>query len=127
MPLPSVRLYGARQCKAISRRSKSRCLNPAAYKCSTCRYHGATPLHSRRNVKGEAHPQYTNGMYTKEAKAERSEKSVMFRYLNDLGNYCSMFYKELKPLGRPPAGYAKLDLTDPEQLALAILKTQMDK
>ena len=25
--------------------------------------------------------------------------------------------------GRPPKGYAQLDLTDPEQLALAILKT----
>jgi hypothetical protein len=38
-----------------------------------------------------------------------------------------MFYKELKPLGRPPSGYTKLGLTDPEQLALAILKTQLDK
>ena len=25
--------------------------------------------------------------------------------------------------GRPPSGYTKLDLTDPEQLALAILRT----
>ena len=25
-------------------------------------------------------------------KAERSEKSVMFRYLTDIGNHCNMFY-----------------------------------
>lgn len=127
MPLPSVRLYGARQCKAISRRSKSRCLNPAAYKCSTCRYHGATPPHSRRNVKGEIHPQYINGFYTKEAKAERSAKNLMFRYLTDLGNHYSMFYKKLKTRGRPPSGYTQLDLTDSEQLAIAIIKTLPSK
>jgi len=28
-----------------------------------------------------------------------------------------------KTRGRPPSGYTKLDLTDPEQLALVILKT----
>ena len=25
--------------------------------------------------------------------AERSEKSVMLRYLTDIGNHCNMFYK----------------------------------
>jgi hypothetical protein len=55
--------------------------------------------------------------------AERSEKSMMFRYLTDLGNNCNMFYKKLKTRGRPPSGYTQLDLTDPEQLALAILRT----
>jgi hypothetical protein len=55
--------------------------------------------------------------------AERSAKSVMFRYLTDIGNHCDMFYKKLKTRSRPPSGYAQLDLTDPEQLAIAILKT----
>ena len=55
--------------------------------------------------------------------AERSAKSPMFRYLTDLGNHCNIFYKQLKVRGRSPLGYAKLKLTDPEQLALAILKT----
>jgi len=59
--------------------------------------------------------------------AERSAKSVMFRYLTDLGNHCKMFYKEIKTQGRPPSGYAQLDLTDPEQLVIAILKTQFSK
>lgn len=54
--------------------------------------------------------------------AERSAKSVMFRYLTDIGNHCDMFYKKLKTRGRPPLGYKLLDLADPEQLALAIRK-----
>jgi len=47
----------------------------------------------------------------------------MFRYLTDLGNHVGLFYKQLKTRGRPPSGYKQLDLTDPEQLAIAILKT----
>jgi hypothetical protein len=39
----------------------------------------------------------------------------------------TMFYKQLKIRGRPPARYMQLDLTDPKQLALAILKTQSNK
>jgi hypothetical protein len=64
-----------------------------------------------------------HGEETLEAKAERSEKSMMFRYLNDIGNHCGMFYRKIKALGRPPMGYTQLDLTDPRQLVLAILKT----
>jgi hypothetical protein len=54
--------------------------------------------------------------------AERNARSLMFRYLTDIGNHCNMFYKQLKTRGRPPSGYTQLDLTDPEQLALAIFK-----
>jgi len=57
----------------------------------------------------------------------RSKTSEMLRYLTDLGNHCKLFYKEIKTRGRPPAGYERLDLTDPEQLALAILKTLREK
>lgn len=127
MPLPSVAIHGARQCKAITKRSKKRCVNPSAYGCSTCRYHGATPVHTRKNVAGENHPNYKNGIWTKEAKAERSTRSVTLRHLIDLGNQTNLFYKQLKARGRPPSGYAQLDLEDPEQLALAIIKTQLSK
>ena len=43
-------------------------------------------------------------------KAAAPTKSAMFRYLTVLGNHCNLFYKELKPLGRPPLGYKQLDL-----------------
>jgi len=83
--------------------------------------HGA---HKSKNVlRGANHPHYKTGGETLEAKAIRSEKSEMFRYLTDLGNHCNLFYKEIKTKGRPPSGYEKLDLNDPEQLVLAILKT----
>ena len=36
---------------------------------------------------------------TLESKTERSAKSVMFRYLIDLGNHCNMFCKKLKTRG----------------------------
>lgn len=83
--------------------------------------HGA---HKSRKVPcGPDHSGYKNGGETKEAKSERSEKSEVFRYLIDLGNHCSLFYKQIKPKGRAPSGYLKLDLTDPEQMSKAIQKT----
>ena len=83
--------------------------------------HGA---HKSKNVlRGINHPRYKSGEETLEAKAMRAAKSEMFRYLTDLGNHCKLFYKEIKIRGRTPSGYEKLDLTDPEQLVLAIMKT----
>jgi hypothetical protein len=83
--------------------------------------HGA---HKSRNVlRGINHPRYKTGGETLEAKVMRTEKSEIFRYLTDLGNHCNLFYKEIKTKGRAHSGYEKLDLTDPEQLVLAILKT----
>jgi hypothetical protein len=42
-----------------------------------------------------------NAERTKEAETERRDKSVMFRYLADLGDHCNPFYKEIKALGDP--------------------------
>jgi hypothetical protein len=87
--------------------------------------HGA---HKSRNVLREKdHPRYRNGERTKDAEIEHRDKSVMFRYLTDIGNHCNLFYRQLKTLGRPPSGYTHLDLKDPEQLAIAILKTLPSK
>jgi hypothetical protein len=85
----------------------------------------------RSNGHWQARVRKTNQNVTKtfinKIDAERSEKSLMFRYLIDLGNHYYLFYKQLKTRGRPPSGYTHLDLTDPEQLALAILKTLPSK
>lgn len=120
MPLPSV-LKGAKQCQVLTKRTKQICKNPAAYGCRCCRMHGA---HKSKNVlRGAEHPHYRTGEETLQAKAVRSEKSEMFRYLTDIGNHCEMFNKVIKTRGRLPSGYKQLDLTDPEQLVLAVLKT----
>jgi len=118
-----------RRCKAQSSRTKLQCAKPALKGKAVCGHHGGYST-GPRNKEGKDRIRATHfkhGDETLAAKAERSRKSVVFRYLNDLGNHCNVFYKKLKPRGRPPMGYAQLDLTDPEQLALAILKTQQSK
>ena len=114
-----------RRCKAQSSRTKLQCSKPALKGKAVCQFHGGKSTGPRTKEGKEriraAH--WKHGEETLEAKAERSAKSVMFKYLLDLGNHVGLFYKQLKTRGRPPSGYAQLDLTDPEQLALAILKT----
>jgi hypothetical protein len=124
MPLPSL-LNGAIQCQVVTKRTKKRCKNPAAYGCRSCRMHGA---HRSRNVlKGVNHPRYKNGERSKAIEAEIRKKSTLLRYLVDIGNHVELFYKQLKTNGRPPLGYTQLDLKDPEQLALAIMRTLSTK
>lgn len=61
MPLPNLN----RRCSARARSTGNQCLNPAAFGCKTCRYHGAR---RRETIKvGKAHPQYKHGERTKEA------------------------------------------------------------
>lgn len=61
MPLPNLN----RRCSARARSTGNQCLNPAAFGCKTCRYHGAR---RRETVKvGKAHPQYKHGERTTEA------------------------------------------------------------
>ena len=120
-----------RRCTAKSSHTKEQCKRPASKlsKTSKCSRHGGLSTGPKTQAGKDriraAH--WRHGEETLEARAERSEKSVMFRYLTDLGNHCNMFYKKLKTRGRPPSGYTQLDLTDPEQLALAILKTLPSK
>ena len=53
MPLPNLN----QQCTAQNRNKQRRCLNPAAFGCKTCRYHGAR----RQIAKGTDHPNYKHG------------------------------------------------------------------
>ena len=120
-----------RRCTAKSSHTKEQCKRPASKvsKTSKCSRHGGLSTGPKTQAGKDriraAH--WRHGEETLEAKAERSEKSVMFRYLTDLGNHIGLFYKKLKARGRPPSGYVQLDLTDPKQLALAILKTLTSK
>ena len=118
-----------RRCKAQSSRTKLQCAKPALKGKAVCGHHGGLST-GPRSQKGKnriraAHLKH--GQETLEAKAERSAKSLMFRYINDIGNHCNLFFKQIKVRGRPPSGYTQLDLTDPEQLALGILKTLPNK
>ena len=118
-----------RRCKARSSRTKLQCAKPALKGKAVCGHHGGYSTGPRTKEGKErirtAHLKH--GQETQEARAERSAKSLMFKYLLDLGNHTDLFYKQIKVRGRPPSGYIHLDLTDPEQLAVAILKTQLGK
>lgn len=83
MPLP----YLKSQCSAKSKRSQARCLNPCAFNCEVCRFHGA-----RRQVPtGKAHPLYIHGQATKEVRAEHSKKMTEIRDLEAIGFKIGMF------------------------------------
>jgi len=115
-----------RRCTAKSSHTKEQCKRPASKlsKTSKCSRHGglSTGPRSKEGKDRIRSAHLKHGEETLEAKAERSAKSLIFKYLLDLGNHVGLFYKQLKTRGRPPFGYAQFDLTDPEQLSLAILQ-----
>ena len=81
MPLPSIRLHGAKSCTAKSKRTGLPCNNPAAYGCKTCRMHGARKAESIK--RGEQHPNYVHGRRTLEAEKQSSEQVACLQMLED--------------------------------------------
>ncbi len=85
MPLPGVG-DRTKQCTALSKRSGSRCKNPAVISWglapTVCRMHGARKPETVR--RGANHPQYRHGGETLEAKAGRSKKLTELRDLEAL-------------------------------------------
>jgi hypothetical protein len=113
-----------RRCTAKSCYTQMQCKRPAlkASKTSKCASHGglSTGPKTKEGKDRIRVAHLKHGQETLEAKAERSKKSVMFRYLIDIGNYCDLFYIPLKTRGRPPSGYTQLNLHNPEELATVL-------
>ena len=87
--------------------------------------HGAHK--SRNTLTGEDHPQFKHGRDTKLAKEQHQQTMVKLLLLEDLGHHIKMFPEgATRTRGRKPNGYFKLNLNDPNQLALTILKTIKD-
>ena len=85
MPLPNLN----RQCSARARSTGNRCLNPAAFGCKTCRYHGAR---RRETVKiGKAHPNYRRGVRTKKAIEQYRQKMLEIRVLQQIAREAGLF------------------------------------
>jgi hypothetical protein len=99
MPLPCLHIYGAKRCRARSKHSGKRCLNPAAFGMTTCRMHGAR--HPHTVLRDEWHPSYKHGHETLKAKAIRSEKLAELRNLEALMFKIGMT-KAPKTPGRKP-------------------------
>ena len=122
MPLPSV-VHGAKQCTVNCKRTGIRCKNPCAFGSKrACRLHGS---HRSKNVlKGANHPQYRHGEKTKESIKEHQKTLLRLHTLEEIGHHIKMFVEgSPRTRGRKPTGWEPLDLNDPNQLALAILKT----
>lgn len=82
--------------------------------------HGA---HRSKNVpRGQSHPQYRNGEWTKEALEGNRAARCRLAMLEQIGWHFNMFIGE-KTRGKKPQGFLYLDLTDPEQLEQAVLMT----
>jgi hypothetical protein len=79
VPLPTVRLHGARRCHAQAKHNGQRCQNPAAHGLGVCRMHGARRPETVR--RGPDHPGYRHGAETLPAKAERSRRLAELRAL----------------------------------------------
>ena len=82
MPLPNIK----RQCTAQNRNKQRRCLNPAAFGCKTCRYHGA-----RRNIKAnETHPNYKHGNRSQSGIKSFSKASQELDVIEDIAESIGM-------------------------------------
>jgi hypothetical protein len=89
MPLPSVRLYGAKLCQCLSKRTKLPCNNAAAFGTKACRMHGAHKKQAR--LAGSNHPNFKHGFETKDAKMKRveviGELNEMYKFLKQFNNF----------------------------------------
>jgi hypothetical protein len=89
MPLPSVRLYGAKLCQCKSKRTKLPCKNAAAFGSKSCRMHGAHKSHAR--LSGNNHPNFIHGLETISAKIERTTVNTE---LNNAFKIIMYFYQK---------------------------------
>lgn len=109
MPLPSMKLHGAKSCTAKSKRTGLPCNNPAAYGCKTCRMHGARKAESIK--RGEQHPNFVHGGRTLEAQAEQSAASRRLQQIEDAMHLLKMTTAK-RSRGRKANGYCKITSLD---------------
>jgi hypothetical protein len=102
MPLPGIVSGKAKRCTAKCKARGDRCLNPAAWGCKTCRYHGARRPSSIKRC--ASHPQYKHGKETLEEKTARKKMIIELRALEELsfalGLAAGPRWRGRKPSGR---------------------------
>jgi hypothetical protein len=111
------------RCQAQSSRTKKQCAKPALHSKNVCGHHGgqSTGPKSKEGKDAIRRAHWKHGNQTKAAKAHRSEKSLMFLMLEELGHHAHLFTpNSQKTRGRKPSGFEKLDLNESDQLAKAI-------
>ena len=105
MPLTSISKHGAKQCTALTKRTKQPCKNPAAYGCRTCRMHGARKKESIK--RGEEHVNFVHGRRTREAEKQHSAFCCRLQQLEDAMHLLDMTTAK-RTRGRKAKGYKML-------------------
>ena len=93
-------------------------MNPAAYGCKTCRFHGAH--RERTSVAGESHWNYQHGQSTKKKRAQNAAATAKLNYLRDLGDLVGLFNASTRWPGRKPNAYRPPVNPDPLELVRLI-------
>jgi hypothetical protein len=94
------------RCRAMSKRTKTQCGAPAERGKKICRFHGARSTGAKtdegrlRIARGKTQ----HGNETREARAERSEKSTLLAHLEDVMHVTKMTTAP-RTRGRKPLGY----------------------
>lgn len=115
-----------KRCQARSSRKKQQCGKPAIRSKNVCDTHGglSTGPRTQEGVKRIQNAHWKHGNDTKDARAERRRKSLMFQRLEAIGWHIGMF-TGTKTRGRKVG--AHLDLNDPDQLCKALLESMYSK
>ena len=97
------------RCHAMSKRTKQQCGAPAEHGKKVCRFHGARSsgpktLEGRLRI---ARSKVQHGNETREARAERSEKSALLSHLEDVMHVTNMTTAP-RTRGRKPGGYTPI-------------------
>lgn len=110
------------RCQARSSRTKKQCAKPALRNKNVCGHHGglSTGPRTSEGIKRIQHAHWKHGNETKEARAVRRAKSLMFQRLEEIGWHIGMF-TGTKTRGRKVG--AKLNLNYPDELAQAIIES----
>ena len=111
-----------KRCQARSSRTKIQCFKPALKGKAVCGHHGglSTGPKTKEGIQRIREAHWKHGNETKEARAERKAKSLMFQRLEEIGWHIGMF-TGTKTRGRKSG--AKLDLNNEYQLFIALYET----
>lgn len=112
------------RCQARSSRTKLQCGRPSLKVSRThkCKWHGglSTGPRTEEGIKRIQNAHWKHGNETKEARAERRRKSLMFQRLEEIGWHIRMF-TGTKTRGRKTG--EKLDLNQEDKLLIALYET----